>query len=208
MEFFGSDLLDTKDFLELVIRYSINLFATIIIVRLIYYKIQERKDFLFSFFILNTVIFFICILLNNVKLELGLALGLFAIFGILRYRTEAVPIKEMTYLFVVIGIAVINSLSNKKVSVAELAFTNFAIIGLTYALENFWLLKHESKKIIQFDNIDLIRPENEEELISNLQKRTGLPIHRVDIGPIDFLKDTAKIKAFYYDTKRKIDSDS
>ncbi|MFT5969827.1 MAG: hypothetical protein ACI8ZO_000324 [Flavobacteriales bacterium] len=208
MEFFGSDLLDSKDFIELVIRYSVNLFATIIIVRLIYYKIQERKDFLFSFFILNTVIFFICILLNNVKLELGLALGLFAIFGILRYRTEAVPIKEMTYLFVVIGIAVINSLSNKKVSVAELAFTNFAIIGLTYALENFWLLKHESKKIIQFDNIDLIRPENEEELISNLQKRTGLPIHRVDIGPIDFLKDTAKIKAFYYDTKRKIDSDS
>ena len=128
---------------------------------------------------------------------MGMALGLFAIFGIIRYRTDPIPIKEMTYLFIVIGISVINALSNKKMSYAELAFTNVAIIGVTYALEKIWLLRHESRKIITYEKIGLIIPEKHDELLSDLEQRTGLKIVRFEIGKINFLNDTAQIFIYY-----------
>jgi len=195
----GSDLIDTHDFAKMMIRFAMDFIVAFIIIRVIYYPIHKRKDYLFTYFMFNILIFFICILLNSVKLKLGFAFGLFAIFGILRYRTEQLPIKEMTYLFMIIAIAIINSLTNNKISLVEVLVTNFAIVVAAYLLEKVWLLKHESRKSITYEKIDLIKPEKHTELINDLTERTGLKIHRVQIGRIDFLRDTAKIKIFYYE---------
>ena len=127
-----------------------------------------------------------------------MALGLFAIFGIIRYRTDPIPIKEMTYLFIVIGISVINALSNKKMSYAELLLTNTIIIFATYGMERLWLLRHESRKVITYEKIDMIVPENHPKLKEDLEKRTGLLINRFEIGKINFLNDTVQIFIYYY----------
>lgn len=198
-ELFNTPLMDTEDFLKLLIRFGLNLFVCAIIVRYIYYKVAKRKDYLFTYFLISTTVFLLCFLLDNVKLELGFALGLFAIFGIIRYRTDAIAIKEMTYLFIVIGLAVINALANKKISYAELMFTNLMVIGITYGLEKFWLLRHESRKLVVYEKIELIVPEKHGELIEDLEKRTGLKISRIVIGKIDFLRDTAQIEVMYYE---------
>jgi len=137
-------------------------------------------------------------------MQIGFALGLFAIFGIIRYRTSQMPIKEMTYLFLVIGLSVVNALANKKISYAELLFTNIAILGITYILEKLWLLRHESHKIIRYDNIDLIKPEKYDELKADLEKRTGLTINRIDVGDINFLSDSARIQIYYYEKDNDI----
>jgi hypothetical protein len=134
-----------------------------------------------------------------VGVEIGFALGLFAIFGMLRYRTQQIPIREMTYLFLVIGVSVINSLANRRVSYAELLLTNAAIILVTYLLEKVFLLKTESKKLVFYEKIELIKPEMRAELIADLEERTGLTIHRVDIERIDYLRDAARIYIFYYE---------
>jgi hypothetical protein len=133
-----------------------------------------------------------------VNLQLGFALGLFAIFGIIRYRTTQIPIKEMTYLFLIIGVSVINALSSKHVSYAELTLTNFMVIAITFALERVWLLKHESSKLVIYEKIDLIKSGRRNELIEDLKERTDLPIHRVDIDKVNFLRDTAQIVVYYY----------
>jgi hypothetical protein len=140
-------------------------------------------------------------MLESVKLQIGFALGLFAIFGIIRYRTDAIPIKEMTYLFIAIGISVINALASEKTSIVDLIFANAVIIFITFGFEKLWLLKHESQKIIIYEKIDLIKPEKREELIRDLCERTGIKkINRLETGKIDFLKDTCII-TIYYDTE-------
>ena len=154
---------------------------------------------MFTYFLISLTVFLLCILLDNVKLQLGFALGLFAIFGIIRYRTDPIPIKEMTYLFLVIGISVVNALSNKKITHAELLFANSIIIFVAYGLERLWLLKHETRKNITYEKIELIVPEKREELLEDLRKRTGIDIIRVEVRRIDFLRDTANIRIFYYE---------
>ncbi|MBN2520578.1 MAG: DUF4956 domain-containing protein, partial [Bacteroidales bacterium] len=139
IQVFGIDLIDVPDFFELIVRFAFNILVTVIIVRYLYYPIAKRKDYLFTYILISTVVFLLCFLLDNVKLQLGFALGLFAIFGIIRYRTNPIPIKEMTYLFIIIGISVINALANKKVSYTELFFTNAVVIFVTYGLEKIWL---------------------------------------------------------------------
>lgn len=195
----GSKLIDYDDFFEMLIRFFINFSVAFILIRVIYYPIHKRKDYLFTYFLFNILIFFVCILLNGVKLKLGFAFGLFAIFGILRYRTEQLPIKEMTYLFMIIAIAIVNSLSDKKVSFAELMLVNGVIVAATYFLEKVFLLKHESRKVVLYEKIENVKPENHELLIADLKERTGLDINRVQIGRIDFLKDTVKIIIFYFE---------
>ncbi|MCI5057143.1 MAG: DUF4956 domain-containing protein [Flavobacteriales bacterium] len=196
---FDIKIIDAEDFTELIFRFAFNLIVSLIIVRSIYYPSAKKKEYLFTFLALGTITFFLCHLLSNVKLGLGFALGLFAIFGIIRYRTNPIPIKEMTYLFLVIGMSVINGLANKKVSYVELLFTNVAMLTLIYFLNKLVLLKGERKKIITYEKIELIKPENNDKLLSDLKERTGLNIHRVEVGRIDFLKDTAQVRVFYYD---------
>lgn len=195
---FKIELIDVSDFTELIVRFSFNLIITFVIVKALYYNSSKRKDYLFTYMLISVVVFLLCFLLDNVKLELGFALGLFAVFGIIRYRTITIPIKEMTYLFIIIGLSVINALANKKVSYAELIFTNLAVVGVIYLLERVWLLKHEGNKLITYEKIDLIKPKNHQLLIKDLKERTGLEINRVEIGKINFLRDTAEVKIFYY----------
>jgi len=201
MDFLGTRLLNGGEFTELLFRFLFNFIFMITIVRFLYYPVQKRKDYLFTYIIFNILIFFISFLLSNIKLQLGFAFGLFAVFGILRYRTEALPIKEMTYLFIVIGIAIINALANKKVSWAELLFTNGVILGATYALEHVFLLRHETQKLVIYENIEFIKPENRDKLLEDLNKRTGLNITRTRIEKIDFLRDVAFLYIYYFEDK-------
>ena len=204
MALFEIAIIDLEDFLELILRFIFNLAVIIFIVKYLYYKSSHRKDYFFTYILISSVIFLLCFLLENVKLELGFALGLFAIFGIIRYRTRQIPIKEMTYLFLVIGISVINALANRKVSYAELLFTNLAIIFVTYSLERLLLLKHESRKEIEYEKIELIKPQRREELIKDLEERTGIKINRVEIGKINFLRDTAKVYIYYFQNNMEV----
>ena len=203
LEFLGTPLFDSKDFFKLLVKTVFNLSIILIIVRYIYYPVTKNKDYLFTYFLISLTVFLLCVLLDSVKLELGFALGLFAIFGIIRYRTDPIPIKEMTYLFLVIGISVVNALANKKISYSELVFANFMIVGVTLGLERVWLLKHESRKNIIYEKINLIKPENHSELILDLKDRTGINVVRVEIRKIDFLKDIAYLRIFYYENDKK-----
>jgi len=167
-------------------------------VRWLYYSTTKRKDYLFTYILISTLIFLLCYLLASVKLQIGFALGLFAIFGIIRYRTSSIPIKEMTYLFLTIGVSIINALADTKTSVAEVLFTNFVIIAITFCMEKIWLLKHELTKTIIYEKIDLIKPEKHPELMEDLKERTGIKnIKRIEIGKIDFLKDSCTIQIFF-----------
>jgi len=194
----GIEIIDIPSFLELLGRFTLNMAVILILVRWLYYSTTKRKDYLFTYILISILIFSLCYLLASVKLQIGFALGLFAIFGIIRYRTSSIPIKEMTYLFLTIGVSIINALADTKTSVAEVLFTNFAIIAIAFCMEKIWLQKHELSKIIIFDRIDLIKPENNQELLTDLQERTGIKkIKRVEIGKIDFLKDTCTLEMFY-----------
>ena len=197
MELYGIAFFDLEDFSKLLFKFGINFFFLIIIVRLIYYRTKDDKDYVFTFIMFNILTFFICFLLRKVPMQMGFALGLFAVFGILRYRTEAIPIRQMTYLFIVIGISMINALSNKSISIFELIFTNSFITLITYLIDRVWFQSLEESKNILYEKIDLIKPENQEDLIQDLKERTGLPIHSVKIVKIDFLRDTASITIFY-----------
>lgn len=200
--FLGMEFMNSKDFLGLLFRFGFNFFFMAILVRYIYYPVSRQKEYLITFFLISTTVFLLCFLLDNVKLELGFALGLFAIFGIIRYRTDAIPIKEMTYLFMVIGLSVINALANKKVSYAELVFTNAILLVITYGLEKIWLIKHETRKKIIYENIELIKPQQKQEMHSDLELRTGLKISRFEIGQINFLRDSAEVKIFYFEDEQ------
>lgn len=194
---FGIPLLDSEDFQKLFFKFVVNLIFLFATVRFIFYRNNRDKDYLFTFFMFNLMTFFICVLLRKVPMEMGFAMGLFAVFGILRYRTEALPIKEMTYLFIVIGLAMINALTNKSISMAELLFTNFVIVGTTLGIETIWFNNHERSKTIVYEKIDMIKPEKHEELLADLRERTGLDVFKISIGKIDFLKDVADIKIYY-----------
>ena len=198
-EFLNIELMNWEDFWDLIIRASFNLFVVLILVRVLYYRITPRKEYLFTYILISVVVFFMIMLLENVGVEIGFALGLFAIFGMLRYRTQQIPIREMTYLFLVIGISVINSLANRRVSYAELLLTNAVIVLVTYMLEKVFLMKTESKKLVFYEKIELIKPDRRKELIADLEERTGLTIHRVDIERIDYLRDAARIYIYFYE---------
>lgn len=199
IEIFGIDLINKIDFYELVIRFLFNLTIVGVCVGLLYYPKARRKDYVFSYILISMVIFLLCFLLDNVKLQLGFALGLFAIFGIIRYRTDAIPIKEMTYLFLVIGVSVINALANKKVSYAELIFTNFILVIIGVLMEYVVLRRNEIMQVIVYEKINLIHRDKKKELLADLESRTGLKINRIEMGRVNFLRDTVRIKIFYYE---------
>lgn len=198
LSFAGIDVVDVPGFLEFIVRFSLNFGVILVLVRWLYFSATKRKDFLFTYILISTVVFLLCFLLETVKLQIGFALGLFAIFGIIRYRTLTMPIKEMTYLFLVIGISVINALTTASTSLLDLVFANIVIIFITYGLEKVWLLKNEASKTIIYEKIDLIKPENYDLLLKDISERTGISkIYRIETGQIDFLKDTCVITIYY-----------
>ena len=190
---------------ELLIRFALNTLVIALIVRVFYYPKSKRRDYFFTFMLIAISVFLLIFLMGGVKLKIGFALGLFAIFGIIRYRTESVPIREMTYLFVIIAVSAINGLAT-SISYVELLATNLLFIISIWALESNRWVKHVASKLVLYDNISLITPEKEGELIEDLKKRTGLDVLRVEVGAIDFSKDTAMVKIYYNPLTNEVNS--
>ena len=197
----GMPLLDMDSLKLLFFRFGINILFAFVVIRLIYYRVNRNREFLFSLFLVNITVFFICIILMNVKIKTGVAFGLFAIFSILRYRTLPIPIKEISFLFVIITIAVINSFTSKKISLAEIIAANTLIIVATYILEKIWLKNKLSKKLVIYEKIELIKANKEEALLNDLMERTGIEIVKYEVQNINFLRDTADIVIYYKDDK-------
>ena len=190
---------------ELLIRFVLNTAVIALIVRVFYYPKSKRRDYFFTFILISISVFLLIFLMGGVKLKIGFALGLFAIFGIIRYRTESVPIREMTYLFLIIAVSAINGLAT-SISYVELLATNLLFILSIWICESNRYVKHVASKLVLYDNIGLITPEKEDELIADLQKRTGLDILRVEVGAIDFSKDTAMVKIYYEPLTNEVNS--
>ena len=203
----------TQSLTELAIRFFVNLAVCWILVQFFYYRKSRRRDYYFTFMVFSTAMLMLLYIMGNVEVGVGLTLGLFAIFGIIRYRTETVPIREMTYLFVIIALAAVNGLAPvyKLVGAASahphyalsggtvgiMVLSNALVIALVWVLESGKMLKHTSAKLVLYDRIDLIVPERREELIADLEKRIGLKVESVEVGHVDFLKDAAFIKVYY-----------
>lgn len=185
------------DFLKMLFRFTINTIFLVIIVNALYFRNTKNRQYLFTYYMIGIIVFLLCFTLKKNELDIGMALGLFAIFGIIRYRTNTIRIKEMTYLFVVIGISVINSLANKKMSYLELVVGNLIVVFAIAILERYWLTKPLSKKTVLYEKIELVKPENREALVQDLGERTGLKIIKVTVGDINFLRDTAEVTIFY-----------
>lgn len=181
---------------EMLMRFGFFMLVLFFIVYFLYYRKTHRRDYFFTLVLLSVSIFFLIYLLGSVKVKIGFALGLFAIFGVLRYRTETIPVREMSYMFGVISLSVINALAD-SLSFVELLVPNIAIAVLIWLFETFVLRASIASKLILYDRIELITPERREELLEDLHKRTGLKITKVNVGSIDFLKDTAILKIEY-----------
>lgn len=201
---------------EMLLRFLINFAAIFILVRLIYYPRHRNKDFLFTFFLFNLLNFLICFLLSASTIKIGFAFGLFAIFSIMRYRTVVVPIKEMGFFFVCVALGLLNALSpvgSGFLTIGEgagagyfpLIAINLFILGLTLVLDRF-SLTHENMKEVVYERIDLIGPARRAEMVDDLRQRTGLPIHKVEIRSIDFLKDIAIVHAYFYSKESELQS--
>ena len=187
----------SSELLNLIIRFGFNLTIATIIIKLIYQRNHTNNlDFVFTYFMFNSLIFFFAFLLGNITINMGFAFGLFAVFAILRYRTDPIPIKEMTYLFIVITIGVINALSGAEVSYGALLFTNIALVGLAYFLDSYWQNNSLILRTVEYEIIENIKPENHEKLLLDLENRIGLPIIKFEIHRINFLRDTVRISIY------------
>lgn len=202
LQIFGVEFINVLNFFELFIRFTFNFLVVLILVRFLYYPLARRKEYFFSFILVSTIVFLVTYSLVSIAdLSTGVAIGLFALFGILRFRTRQIPVKEMTYLFLVIGISVINAMLNDQTSYAELLFINMIILFVAWAAELFWQKNTENSKFINYEKIELIKPEKRKELIADLKKRTGLNITDVEIGRINFMRDTVRIRIFFCEEK-------
>ena len=179
------------------LRIGIDLASVLILIRFIYFPMYRSRENVFTFFIFNVIIFLITFLLNKVEMSLGAAFGLFAVFSMLRYRTEDISTKDMTYMFLVIALGLINAVS--KGSWDELILVNAIVITITFLLESNLLMKKEVSRLVMYENIEFIRPDKRAELIADLEKRMGVKINHVAIGKIDFLRDSAQVHVFYYE---------
>lgn len=184
-------------FIEVLASFALNFAIVFIIVRFIYYPQQRDKNYVFTFFAFNTIVFFVMGLMDNSEISIGVGFGLFAIFSILRYRTDAIPIREMTYLFVLIALPVLNAILLMEQAYEEFAVANIATVLVLFILEQGWGFRYETHKGIAYERIEMIRPENWAQLMADLQQRTGLPITRIEIGRLDFVRDTAQIHIYY-----------
>ena len=195
-DFLGVPLFDATSLWTLLLRFVFNFLVCWIIIRFFYYKKSQRRDYYFTFMMFAVVIFLIITLMENMKMNVAYALGLFAIFGMIRYRTETLRIREMTYLFVVMGVSIINGQA-LTTSYAELILTNLLVILAIWVFEGSKHMKQLSEKVILYDKIDLVRRDREAELKADLEARTGIAIEKMEVGHIDYLRDTAYIKIWY-----------
>jgi len=198
-EFLSIPIFD-DDFYKMMFRFFLNISFLTIIIQWLYYSTVKKRDYLFTYYMIGIIVFFLCFTLKKYELDIGMALGLFAIFGIIRYRTNPIPIKEMTYLFIIIGVSVINSLANQKMSYAEIVGANVIVVITIFIIERLLFRENTLTKTITYEKIENIKPEMREILIKDLEERTGLQITEVEIGSIDFLKDTTSLTIKYLKT--------
>ncbi|MEN9875341.1 MAG: hypothetical protein RLZZ529_338 [Bacteroidota bacterium] len=189
-------------FLDLIVnllgfRYLLNLFTVFILFRFIYFKNYKKTDLFLTFFGFNSIIFFISFMLNKVEISTGAGFGLFAVFSVLRYRTEGIGAKDMTYLFLSISIGLLTAIGPSNG--IEISLFCFLIIALTYILENSLWGKKEVSKTIIYDSLDSIKQSQQSELMQDLKSKTGIEIHRISIDNIDYLKDSCTITIYYYE---------
>lgn len=196
-ELFGFDaFVDWPDLAKLLLRLGLDLVVATIVIRLIYFRLYRGREYLFTYYLFNIITFSLCFLLRKVPAQLGFALAIFGIFGILRYRTEQIRIRDLTYLFIVIGIAIVNSVSNRSVSLAELLIVNGTIVGATAWLE---LVPRNSEQALPmtYDRLDLLQPGKESDLIADIAHRTGSNVQHVAVQSVDMLRDAAEIVVYF-----------
>jgi len=206
----GLTLFDPQHFISLVMRFIINLIVVSIIARYFYYPRSQRRDYMFIFILMAQSIFLLVSLMEGDGMNIGAAMGLFAIFGIMRFRTEAVPIREMTYLFMLIALSVVNALARAEYhpkadywdgfGIVTIVFVNLVFLFMAWLFESNRLVNSSCSKYIRYDNVSLVTPDKREELKADLEKRTGLKIDRIEVGMLDFLKDSCLIRIYYTST--------
>ena len=206
---FGLTFIDPQQFISLLLRFCVNLVVVTIIARCFYFPRSHRRDYTFIFILMAMSIFLLVSLMEGEGMNIGAAMGLFAIFGIMRFRTEAVPIREMTYLFMLIALSVVNAVAHGDyhpkadywdgVGIVTILFVNIAFIFMAWIFESSKVMNQECSRIIRYDNVTLITPDKREELKADLEQRTGLKITRIEVGMLDFLKDSTLIRIFYDD---------
>mgnify|MGYP000426212350 FL=1 len=180
-----------------LLRYALNLLFTFIVVRFIYYPKYRNNDFVFTFFLFNTILFVLCYLLAEADLKFGFAFGLFALFSMFRYRTVTVPIGEMGYFFLVVTLGIINSLAS-LVNLEMLLVGNSVLVAMTFLLGRTLSLTHENYQTLNYDNLGLIKPAERAELLKDLADRTGYPIHKVQVVKVDYQRGIAQLKVYYF----------
>ena len=198
--FLGVNIMD-QDFFKLLFRFALNFIVLTVVIRYVYYSKTPRRNYVFTFYMISIISFVLVFALKSMDIDTGMGLGLFAIFGIIRYRTNPLRVREMTYLFISIGLSVVNGLSGKQISYAELLFINFIVVAIVYIMDTKVLVNLETTKTVIYEKIENIKPQNAAILKADLEERTGLTINRVSIGKVDFLKDIAEIKIFYNETE-------
>lgn len=205
IELLGVPLINVDGLIEMLARFGVTMLFTFVIIGCLYYPRSKRKDWCFCFTMITVTVFLLIFLLGQEKLQIGLALGLFAIFGIVRYRTEAIAIREMSYLFMIIGIAVINGLAT-SVSYVELIVTNLIFVIAAGIMEFSSLKDKVNVKLVTYEKINLITPDKHDDMMADLKARTGLDIIKFEIGHIDFLKDIALVKVYYRTADKSINT--
>ena len=203
----GLTLFDPQHFVSLLMRFLINLVVVSIMARYFYFPRSQRRDYMFIFILMSQSIFLLVSLMEGDGMNIGAAMGLFAIFGIMRFRTEAVPIREMTYLFMLIALSVVNALARAEYhpkadywdgfGIVTIIFVNAVFLCMAWLFESSKLVSATCSKYIRYDNVSLITPDKRDELKADLEKRTGLKIDRIEVGMVDFLKDSCLIRIFY-----------
>jgi hypothetical protein len=187
------------DLAEFLFGFGFNFLVALLVVRFIYYPSTHNKSYVFTFLAFNAVIYLMLRFMASIELGVGVGFGLFAIFSILRYRTDPIPIREMTYLFIISALALMNSAASESNLWAQLALANLAVLAIMLVLEKEWGFRYESSRLVIYEKIELIHPDRRTELLADLQERTGLAIKRVVIGKVDFLHDVVSLKVFYDD---------
>lgn len=189
--------------LRMLSGFTLNFLVVWFICHFFYYPKSRRRDYFFTYIFLSVAIYMMIYLMDGSNFEIGAALGLFAVFGILRYRTESIPIREMTYLFFVVALSVINGLES-NISIVEKAIANILFVTVAWGVEKYLLYRKEGCKFVKYDKIELITPERRPELIADLEKRLGIKVNNVEIGAVDFLKDMCMLHVYYDDDSNKL----
>jgi len=192
-----------SEFMSFILSFGFNLLVAVLVVRFIYYPSTHNKRYVFTFLAFNTVIYFVLSFLSSIEIGIGVGFGLFAIFTILRYRTDPIPIREMTYLFIIAALPVMNSAAVTGAIWPQIVAANLAILAIMFFLEKEWGFHYEASKRIVYEKIELIRPDRRAELTADLEMRTGLKIKRIAIGKVNFLRDTADLKIYYDDVTQE-----